>query len=87
MTNNNANRRRPKPANNNKPSRPSNYEFLPYRGTGTEVVDNLELGDAPSWRLIEIAKWHEAKHAGRNSRIAGRLRAVAAEQDAMWVAA
>ncbi|MGG7534629.1 hypothetical protein [Rhizobium sp. 12,4] len=87
MTNNNANRRRPNPANNNKPARPSNYEFLPYRGTGTEVVDDLAVGMVPSWRLIEIAKWHDAKHSGRNSRIAGRLRQVAGMQDEMQVAA
>ncbi|MBX5010840.1 hypothetical protein HJB67_12835 [Rhizobium lentis] len=87
MTNNNASRRRPSPANNNKPARPSNYEFVKYVGTGTEVVDDLAAGMAPSWRLLEIAKWHDAKHTGRNSRIAGRLLAMAGQQDAMWVAA
>ncbi|MDO3431138.1 hypothetical protein QWJ46_00425 [Rhizobium sp. CBN3] len=86
MTTNN---RRPKPANNNRPqqARPSNYEFLPYAGTGTEVVDDLAPGVAPSWRLLEIAKWHDGKHAGRNRTIAARLRAVAAEQDDERVAA
>ncbi|MBX4941122.1 hypothetical protein [Rhizobium binae] len=87
MTNNNASRRRPNPANNNKPARPSNYEFVKYAGTGTEVVDDLTPGMAPSWRLIEIAKWHDAKHSGRNSRIAGRLIAIAAMQEEMQVAA
>ena len=77
MTNN----RRPKPANNNKPPRQSNYEFLPYAGTGTEVVDDLQAGAVPSWRLLEIAKWHDAKFAGRNRLVASKLRAVADAQD------
>lgn len=84
---NNGSKRRPAPANNNRPARPSNYEFLPYRGTGTEVVDDLAPGMAPSWRLLEIAKWHDAKHSGRDTRIADRLRAVAGQQDEMQVAA
>jgi hypothetical protein len=72
-----------KPANNN---RPSNYEFLPYAGTETEVVDELHAGAVPSWRLLEIARWHDARSAGRNRLIATRLRAVAGMQD-MQVAA
>ncbi|MGM4911489.1 hypothetical protein [Rhizobium sp. 768_B6_N1_8] len=87
MTNNNSNNRRPKPANNNRaPNRPSNYEFLPYAGTGTEVVDDLQSGAAPSWRLLAVAAWHDAKFTGRNRVIADRLRAVAGQQD-MQVAA
>lgn len=82
MTNN----RRPKPANNNRQSQPrpaanNNYEFLPYAGTGTEVVDDLQVGAVPSWRPLEIAKWHDAKFAGRNRLVASKLRAVAAAQD------
>lgn len=92
MTNN----RRPKPANNNRQSQPrpaptrqpqnNNYEFLPYAGPGTEVVDDLQVGAVPSWRLIEIAKWHDAKFSGRNRLVASKLRAVAGQQD-MRVAA
>ncbi|MBB4235099.1 hypothetical protein [Rhizobium esperanzae] len=76
-------KRRQKPANNNRPqpTRPSNYEFMPYTGTGTEVVDDLTTGTVPSWRLMQIARWHDAKHAGRNGRIANMLRAVAGMQD------
>lgn len=81
-------RRRQAPANNNRPqpTRPSNYEFMPYTGTGTEVVDDLVPGTAPSWRLLQIARWHDAKHAGRNGRIANTLRHVAGLQE-MEVAA
>lgn len=78
QTNNNGNTRRPKPANNN---RPSNYEFLPYAGTETEVVDDLAVGMVPSWRLLTVAAWHDAKYAGRNRTIASRLRFVAGLQE------
>ncbi|MBB5664793.1 hypothetical protein GGE68_002990 [Rhizobium leguminosarum] len=76
-------KRRQAPANSNRlqPTRPSNYEFMPYTGTGTEVVDDLTIGAAPSWRLLQIARWHDAKHAGRNGRIANTLRHVAGRQD------
>jgi hypothetical protein len=78
MTKDNTNTRRQKPANNN---RPSNYEFLPYTGTETEVVDDLAVGMVPSWRLLAAAAWHDAKYAGRNRTIASRLRAVAGLQE------
>jgi hypothetical protein len=78
MTKDNTNARRQKPANNN---RPSNYEFLPYTGTETEVVDALQVGMVPSWRLLAVAAWHDAKYAGRNRTIASRLRAVADWQE------
>ncbi|WP_411196532.1 hypothetical protein [Rhizobium sp.] len=89
MTNNNGNTRRPKPANNNRPApaRPNNYEFMPYAGTGTEAVDDLAPGMVPSWRLLEIAKWHDGKHARRNRLIADRLRELAAQHDEARVAA
>jgi hypothetical protein len=88
MTNNNGNTRRPKPANNNKPAvRPNNYEFLTYAGTGTEVVDDLQVGAVPSWRLLAVADWHDAKFTGRNRLVASKLRAVAALQDDVRVTA
>lgn len=77
-------KRRQAPANNN---RPTNYEFMPYTGTGTEVVDYLAIGSAPSWRLLQIARWHDAKHAGRNGRIANTPRHVAGLQDGARAAA
>ncbi|MBB2819048.1 UNVERIFIED_ORG: hypothetical protein GGD59_002293 [Rhizobium esperanzae] len=71
-------KRRQKPANTN---RPTNYEFMPYTETGTEVVDDLQPDMVPSWRLHQIARWHDARQARRNGMIASRLRAVAEQQD------
>ncbi|NZD50494.1 hypothetical protein [Rhizobium leguminosarum] len=76
-------KKRPQAANNNRQvAKPSNYDFLPYAGTETEVVDDLHAGMVPSWRLLEIARWHDARYAGRNRTIAAQLRAVVGQQDA-----
>jgi hypothetical protein len=70
--------RRPKPANANTPLAAA----VPYTGTQTEVVDELRAGMVPSSRLLDVARWHDAKKPGRHRTIAVRLRAVAEQQDA-----
>lgn len=66
-----------------KPKRLTNYEFMPYTGSGTEVVDGLQPGAISAKRLRDVAAWHD--HPSRQNRrhkvIAERLRAIAANDN------
>lgn len=63
-----------------KSNRPTNYEFLPYTGTGTEVVDDLDSSTTtPASRLLAVATWHDhpSRQSRRNRAIAAKLRLIA----------
>lgn len=60
--------------------KPTNYEFMPYTGSGTEVVDGLDASTTtPASRLLAVATWHDhpSRQARRNRTIAAKLRLVA----------
>ena len=66
-----------------KPKRLTNYEFMPYTGSGTEVVDGIQPGDVSAKRLRDVAAWHDhpSRQNRRHKAIAERLRAIAANDN------
>ena len=66
-----------------KPKRLTNYEFMPYTGSGTEVVDSLQAGAVSAKRLRDVAAWHDhpSRQNRRHKAIAERLRAIAANDN------